>query len=388
MRRSPLPVRLWVASGVVAHTLWTSAAPAMTYPLYAREWGLSTIETTLVFAVYPAVVVLVMLLAGDLADHVGRRRAMLWGLAASAAGVAVFAVAGNLAALIAGRVLMGVGVGLSAGPSAAAVAESAPDRRTGAAITVAAQAAGLVAALTIDGAMIEHAPFPLHLPFAVLLVFILALMGLTAGLEHAAARPGRWRPHLPDLAGIGGPDLAVATIALVTAYAHGVMVAALGAQIAGTLVGSSSPTVNGLALALFPLAFGLVGLRFKVKDPRAAICVGALSTAAAMAFLAASILARDLVFFLAATFLSGVGYALLVAGGFQIIDAGSTAANRAGRISFALLFAYLVSGALALALGWLATRTGLSFSVFIGAGLMATLAATSIAGALRRRRLA
>jgi hypothetical protein len=26
--------------GVVAHTLWTSAAPALTYRLYAREWHL------------------------------------------------------------------------------------------------------------------------------------------------------------------------------------------------------------------------------------------------------------------------------------------------------------------------------------------------------------
>ncbi|WP_226583792.1 MFS transporter [Acuticoccus sediminis] len=385
MRSSPLPMRLWVASGVVAHTLWTSAAPAMTYPLYIREWGLSTTQTTLVFAVYPAVVVLVMLFAGDLADHVGRRKAMLWGLAASGAGVALFAVATGLDTLIAGRVLMGVGVGLSAGPSAAAVAESAPDRRTGAAITVAAQAAGLIAALAIDGVMVEYAPFPLHLPFVVLLTVIALLFALTLRLETTRARPGRWRPHLPDLSGIGGAGLGVATIALVTAYAHGVMVAALGAQIAGSLVGSTSSTVNGLALALFPLAFGLVGLWLRVRDPRRGIFGGALSTATAMALLTASILTRELVFFVAATFVSGVGYALLVAAGFQIIDAGSTATDRAGRISFALLFAYLVSGALALALGWFATLTGLSISVFIGAGLMAALAAASVAGAWRQR---
>ncbi len=31
----------WVSAGVVGHTLWTSAAPAMTYPLYAAQWHLS-----------------------------------------------------------------------------------------------------------------------------------------------------------------------------------------------------------------------------------------------------------------------------------------------------------------------------------------------------------
>jgi hypothetical protein len=29
---------LFVSAGVVAHTLWTSAAPAMVYGLYAEEW--------------------------------------------------------------------------------------------------------------------------------------------------------------------------------------------------------------------------------------------------------------------------------------------------------------------------------------------------------------
>jgi hypothetical protein len=32
---------LLVSAGVVAHTLWTSAAPAMAYRLYAEEWHLS-----------------------------------------------------------------------------------------------------------------------------------------------------------------------------------------------------------------------------------------------------------------------------------------------------------------------------------------------------------
>jgi hypothetical protein len=32
---------LLVSAGVVGHTLWTSAAPALTYGLYAQEWHLS-----------------------------------------------------------------------------------------------------------------------------------------------------------------------------------------------------------------------------------------------------------------------------------------------------------------------------------------------------------
>jgi hypothetical protein len=42
---------LWVSASVVAHTLWTSAAPAMAYRLYAQEWRLSHTMTTGIFAV-------------------------------------------------------------------------------------------------------------------------------------------------------------------------------------------------------------------------------------------------------------------------------------------------------------------------------------------------
>src|ERR1700712_2725771 len=73
----------WVAAGVVAHTLWTSAAPAMTYPLFAEEWHLAHTATTGIFAVYPMVVAAVLVGFGDISDHVGRRIAILWGLAAS-----------------------------------------------------------------------------------------------------------------------------------------------------------------------------------------------------------------------------------------------------------------------------------------------------------------
>jgi len=77
---------LLVSAGVVAHTLWTSAAPAMVCRLYAEEWHLSHTVTTGIFAIYPAVVVVVLIGFGDISDHIGRRATMLVGLSASLAG--------------------------------------------------------------------------------------------------------------------------------------------------------------------------------------------------------------------------------------------------------------------------------------------------------------
>ena len=81
----------WVSAGVVAHTLWTSAAPAMTYQLYAEQWRLTHTVTTGIFAIYPIVVVTILILFGDVSDHIGRRTTMLLGLGASLIGAFLFA---------------------------------------------------------------------------------------------------------------------------------------------------------------------------------------------------------------------------------------------------------------------------------------------------------
>src|SRR3989440_2879298 len=112
-RRNSAPYELgqrtsfWVAAGVVAHTLWTSAAPAMTYPLFAEEWHLTHTVTTGVFAIYPIVVAAVLVGFGDVSDYVGRRAAILWGVGASLFGTLLFALAPDVLWLFAGARLHG-----------------------------------------------------------------------------------------------------------------------------------------------------------------------------------------------------------------------------------------------------------------------------------------
>src|SRR5882762_9402403 len=83
----------WAAAAVVVHTLWTSAAPSMTYPLYASEWGLTHTATAAIFAVFPIVVVTVLIFSGDISDYIGRRSTILIGLSSSLLGAALFAIA-------------------------------------------------------------------------------------------------------------------------------------------------------------------------------------------------------------------------------------------------------------------------------------------------------
>ena len=68
-----------------------------------------------IFAIYPIVVVAVLIGFGDISDHIGRRATMLMGLGASLAGTLLFAVAPSVIWLFLARALMGIGVGLTAG---------------------------------------------------------------------------------------------------------------------------------------------------------------------------------------------------------------------------------------------------------------------------------
>ena len=176
----------------------------MTYRLYADEWHLTHTVTTGIFAIYPIVVVTILIIFGDISDHIGRRTTMLLGLGASLIGAFLFAVAPSVLWLFAGRAIMGVGVGLTAGPSTAAMVEFSAEgqAKRAASITAAAQAFGFAAALLLGGALTQYAPWPTHLSFWVLFALIGMLFTATWFLPRHVGRR-----RVPPLAS-EGPFLA------------------------------------------------------------------------------------------------------------------------------------------------------------------------------------
>ena len=171
---SPTPGRtlgrrasFWTAAAVAALALWTSGAPSVSYPLYAAEWHLTPTTTNAIFAVYPIVLVVVLVVLGDLSDHIGRRACIVLGLVAILVGVVLFAVAPSVAWVFVGRAFMGLGVGLSLSPASAAMVDLSPPGQVARAgsITTAATATGLALATLVGGALVQYAPYPLHLDY-------------------------------------------------------------------------------------------------------------------------------------------------------------------------------------------------------------------------------
>ena len=376
----------WVTAAVVAHTLWTSAAPSMTYPLYASEWGLTHTATTAIFAVFPIVVVAVLLFSGGISDYIGRRSTILIGLSSSLLGAALFAIAPSVLWVFVGRAFIGLGVGLCAGPAAAALLEfSAAGQETRASsINTVAQAVGIVLATIVGGALIQYAPYPTHLNFWVLLIVLAILFAFAWFLPRPVSNQalGRWQPKLPSVPRGIRRIFAVSAIAAGSGYAIGGLMMSLGAQIVRDLVGSDNVLVNGVAIALFALAAGLVAIPGKRLTPRAAITVGGISSIVGTALLALSTARRALPIFVAAATAGGIGFSLMYLGGLSLINASAPADRRGGVLSVLYSVAFATQAIIVLLLGATATTWGLGLAVDLGAVAIAVLSICTIGLAL------
>ena len=382
MRTLSRRASFFVAASIAAIALWTSAAPTVTYPVYAAEWHLPTSVTTAIFAVYPIVLVLALAIFGNLSDYIGRRASILIGLLGSFVGVVLFAVAPSVEWLFAGRAFMGLGVAFALSPATAAIVEySKPGqgKRSGA-VTTASTAVGLVLAMLVGGALIEYAPLPTHLNFIVLAV-VVAIVGAFAWFlpRHTAAEAhGRWRPQ-----GITVPRgirryFIIGAVSVTAAYALGVIVLSLGADIAQELIQSDNALVNGAVLAVNAAAIALAAIVLRNLRPVNLIMIGAIATVVGLAVMLASSAQHSLPLFLIAAVITGVGYSLLFGGGLGIVSAKAPAHHRAGTLSAVYLIAYFFQGATALFLGALATGYDLQLALEIGAGIVAVFSVAAL----------
>ncbi|MBO0144518.1 MFS transporter [Agrobacterium sp. Ap1] len=381
----------YTAAAVVAHTIWTSAAPVLTYPLYAQEWHLSTFTTTAIFAVYPVFVVATLVLFGNLSDFIGRREAMLLGLSGSAIGSLLFTFAPDVTGVLVGRAFMGIGVGLSAGPSAAAVVEFSPAGKAGAAgaTTAAAQAIGMMVAALVGGALIEYAPLPTRLNFAVLTIVLLAMIYATWRLPNFTVRhaTGRWRPAKPSIPAGMLLTFLTATVAVTTSYVLGAMTLSLGAQVAKDVIASSNALVNGGTIAVFAAAIFLATMVARKMSYVWVLRLSVILSFVSVASLALASQEQSLVLYILSQLAGGAAYSLLLLGGLSLITEEAPVTHRGATLSALFLVAYLAQAVLALSLGKIATGIGLHVAIDTGIAVIAVLAVLTLLFVELRRRI-
>ena len=130
-------------------------------PAVQQTYGASLTATTWLLTGFLLAAVTAAPIVGRLGDVYGKRRFLLLSVGAFAIGSLVCALADSIAALIAGRVLQGLGAGL--GPLAVGLArDRAPAGRAPVwiGLLVAAGASGAAIGLLLGGVLVENARWP------------------------------------------------------------------------------------------------------------------------------------------------------------------------------------------------------------------------------------
>src|SRR5690349_24468527 len=150
------------------------------YVLYEDAFGFSKLMLTLVYAVYVVGNLTALLFFGRLSDQIGRRATALPALAILTAGALTFTFARGTPELFIGRILIGLGVGISAGTGTAWLTEliGGTDKARATSLATGSNFLGIALAPLIAGVLADIAPHPLQLPF----LAYLAVVAVTAAL--------------------------------------------------------------------------------------------------------------------------------------------------------------------------------------------------------------
>src|SRR3989442_11037956 len=170
-RHYPLPPHLsrplayLLLACVFAYGMLGTPLPTPLYVLYQEQYQFPSVLITVIFAVYPLGVLAALLVFGRVSDHFGRRPVLVAALLLACASTLLFVVAQNVAMLLAGRFLSGLGAGLLTGTATAGLAELEPSgsQPRAARVATAANMGGLGLGSLVAGLFAQLAPVPTRL---------------------------------------------------------------------------------------------------------------------------------------------------------------------------------------------------------------------------------
>lgn len=259
----------------LASLMSAASAPSPIYPLYQQRWGFSAFTLTIIFAIYVVALLATLLVVGSLSDHLGRRPMVISALLLIALSMLLFVHADGVGGLLAARVMQGVATGVGTGTLSAAIVDSQPHPRLGAAFTGAAPTSGIALGAVLAGALVQYAPAPRQTVYWVLFGLYLVLAVLALGLpdhrdEHRSSRSHVLRTLRP---GVGIPAVARSTFypavpSMCGTWALGGLYLSLGSSVLGSLLGVTNHLVVGIVLGVF-FGGGAVGavLSHQVPQP-------------------------------------------------------------------------------------------------------------------------
>ena len=395
-RHLPRPGRtasMALLASIIVSLLAASSAPTPLYAVYQREWGFSPITTTVVFGVYALAVLAALLVFGKISDHVGRRPVLFAALAGQAVAMVVFATAGGVGALMAGRVVQGVATGAALGAIGAGLLDI--DRAKGAAANSFAPPVGTATGALASGLVVQFLPAPTRLVYSLLLgVFVLQAVGVALLRESVPRVPGALASMAPEIRmpRAARRSIAVAAPVLFAVWALAGFYGSLGPAITARLTHSHSVVYGGLSLFVLAGAAALSVLLLRDMPTRTVMVAGVAALVVGVAVTVLSIgsgaggTGPETGFF-AGSAVAGFGFGAGFQGGIRMVVPLVEPHERSGVLSLLYVVSYLGMGVPAVLGGLLVVHGGglLDTAREYGAAVI-VLAVAALAGLLLGRR--
>lgn len=335
----------YLLASIVVSFLAGSSAPTPLYALYQASWGFSPILITVIFGIYAIAVLVSLLFAGRLSDHLGRRPVVLFAIAGQIVTMILLATAGGLAQLIFARVLQG----LSAGAALAALGAGMIDfdKNRGATANAVAPAFGTATGGILAGFMVQYLPAPTHLVYVFLgIVFALQGIGVLLMRETISLQPGALASLKPQfrLPQAVREPLLLAVPVLVAVWSLASFYGALGPTLVRGLMGSNSPLLGGLALFALAASAGVAVLILQQREARALMTFGAAALVVGVGLTVWTLPTHSLILFFLGTVIAGTGFGTGFQGAVRTIVPFAAPHERAGVVSIVFIVSYLALG--------------------------------------------
>lgn len=367
----------WLVAAAFFVTMLGTTLPTPLYVLYQRQLHFSTLVITLVYAAYAVGVLSTLLAFGRLSDDIGRRRALLPGLAAAMLSAVVFLLAhDDLEMLFVGRVLSGVSAGVFTGTATAALVDLSGRHGTERAslVSTAVNMGGLGTGPLLAGLLAQFAPQPLRLPYAVhLALLVLVTAGVwcmpetvrTAdggkteapdgrhGLRRPGGSPGRSPKPPRAVAGLRSGALrpgvppqmrgvfARAAIAGFAGFAVLGLFTAVAPSFLGSVLGMHSLALSGGVVFSVFAASAAGQILLVPRFGGASLAVGCAVLVAGMGLLTAALAAGSFELLVCAGLVAGLGQGMSFRAGLAAVNAAAPAGQRASVASTFFVVIYV-----------------------------------------------
>lgn len=381
---------MWLTAYAFAVVMVGTTLPTPLYPHYEQRWGFSALTITVIFAVYAVGVIAALLFLGGLSDRVGRRPALLAGLALSAASAVAFLLAGGLAALLAGRALSGLSAGMFTGTGTATLVDLAPPGRktfaTG--VATAVNLGGLGCGPLLAGVLAVAAPSSaLRLPFWVDLALLAPAFAAVIGLPETVRPSGGkllrvQRLHVP--AQLRGTFTRAATAGFAS-FAMSGLFSATAPIFLASLLHLPSPALSGMVVFTLFTSSAAGQLAITHIPARVGLSAGCIGVIAGAGLVAAAVALGSLALLIAAAVVSGLGQGLSVGAGLAAVNAEAPA-DRRGEVASGFFVVLYVALSIPIVGTGLATQAiGLRSSALIFTVFVTALAAACLISLLASR---